>query len=282
MNREALRRELLSTLKQAGIETAALDARLLLCAALGIDELDLVRVPEAPVTEAAAEAARHLAARRAGGEPVSRIAGTREFWGMSFGLGPDTLDPRPDSETLVAGALKHLGARRNEPLRLLDLGTGTGCLLLALLHEMPRAQGIGADLSEGAARMAQENAARLGLDARASFFCGAWAEAISARFDLLVSNPPYIPCRDIEALAREVRCFDPHRALDGGEDGLDPYRVLFPRLPALLAHGGIAVFEFGQGQDGALAELAGTCGLHVREILEDLAGQPRVIVLQPG
>jgi len=280
-SREALRREIAALLKDAGVEAAALDARLLLCAALGISDLDLMREPEAAVQPDAAEKAQAFAARRAGGEPVSRITGMREFWGLSFELGEETLDPRPDSETLVDAALRHIAPRKAERLRLLDLGTGTGCLLLALLHELQNAEGAGVDVSPGAAAIAARNAARLGLSARAFFCCGSWDDAFSGRFDLLVSNPPYIPYKDIEGLAREVSRYDPHRALDGGQDGLDPYRRLFPQLPHRLAHGGIAVFEFGKGQEEALAALAETCGLKVLEIAADLAGTPRVIVVQP-
>lgn len=280
-SREALRREIAALLKDAGVEAAALDARLLLCAALGISDLDLIREPEAAVQPDAAEKVRAFASRRAGGEPVSRITGLREFWGLSFELGAETLDPRPDSETLVDVALRHIAPRKTERLRLLDLGTGTGCLLLALLHELHNAEGAGVDVSPGAAAIAARNAARLGLSARAFFCCGSWDDAFSGRFDLLVSNPPYIPCKDIEGLAREVSRYDPHRALDGGQDGLGPYRRLFPQLPLRLTHGGIAVFEFGKGQEEALAALAEACGLKVLEIAADLAGTPRVIVLQP-
>lgn len=266
-------------LASAGIANAALDARLLVADALGIDAMRLLtHGDEALGDEAASRLADHLR-RRLAHEPVARILGLREFWGLPFRLSPDTLEPRADSETVVEAALAHV-ADREAPLRLLDLGTGTGCLLVALLHELPRARGIGIDRAIGAARTARLNAAVNGVGARASFLCGDWAEALEARFDIVVSNPPYIRTGLIERLAPEVAAYDPRLALDGGTDGLHAYRSILRELPRLLAAGGQAVLEIGFDQADALAALASD-PLEVQGVRRDLAGQPRAVTIVP-
>jgi release factor glutamine methyltransferase len=234
----------------------------------------LSRAGEALPAEAAARYAGHLA-RRAGHEPVSRILGHREFWSLDFALGPATLDPRPDSETLVEAAL---AACPDRPLRVLDLGTGTGCLLLAVLHDRPAAFGLGVDRSEAAAGTARANARALGLADRAAFLVGDWATALDARFDLILSNPPYIPEAEIAALDPEVRDHDPHLALSGGADGLDAYRDLAVALPGLLVPGGTAVVELGIGQAADVAALFRAAGLDITATPHDLAGIPRCLV----
>jgi release factor glutamine methyltransferase len=216
--------------------------------------------------------------RRAAGEPLSRLRGAREFWSLDFALSPETLDPRPESETLVAAALDAVPDRAAR-LRLLDLGTGTGCLLLALLSELPNAWGLGIDRAAGAAATARANAVALGLASRAAFIVGDWGEALRGGFDFVVSNPPYIPSADIPALAPEVR-HDPLRALDGGPDGLDAYRALAPDLARLLR--GTALIELGAGQAPAAARIMRTAGLDVRGTRPDLAGIDRCLVLEPG
>jgi len=262
-------------LAAAGVDSALTDARLLLMAALGCDRTSLLsRAAEALPPEAAARYADSLA-RRAAREPVSRILGHREFWSLDFALGPATLDPRPDSETLVEAAL---AAAPDRPLRVLDLGTGTGCLLLAVLHDRPAAFGIGVDRSEAAARIARDNAYALGLADRAAFLVGDWATALAGRFDLILSNPPYIPEADITALEPEVRDHDPRLALSGGTDGLDAYRALAAALPELLVPGGTAVVELGIGQAADVAALFGGAGLDITGTPHDLAGIPRCVV----
>ena len=262
-------------LAAAGIDSAISDARLLLMAALGCDRTGLLsRAAEALPDAAAARYAGFLA-RRAEHEPVSRILGHREFWSLDFALGPATLDPRPDSETLVEAAL---AACPDRPLRVLDLGTGTGCLLLAVLHDRPAAFGLGVDRSEAAAATARDNARALGLADRAAFLVGDWATALDARFDLVLSNPPYIPEAEIAALDPEVRDHDPHLALSGGVDGLDAYRALAAALPGLLAPGGTAVVELGIGQAADVAALFRAAGLDIAATPHDLAGIPRCLV----
>ncbi len=265
-------------LRQAGSDAAAREARLLLAAISGIEVGRLLAWPE---TEIAAETAANFHSallRRLAHEPLSRILGKREFWSLEFRLGPDTLDPRPDSETLIAAALDRVGAR-DRPLRLLDLGTGTGCLLLSLLHEFPASWGLGVDISPAAARVAQANAAALGLGPRAVFLAGDWAAAICGRFDLIIANPPYIADGEIPALMPEVRLFDPRRALDGGPDGLDAYRQILAALPRLLTPQGFAVLELGAGQANAVSAEATAVGLRPIEIRRDLGGIERALLL---
>lgn len=267
-------------LAAAGIDSALSDARILLMHALGIDRTGLLsRAGEAMSPEAAARYSGHLD-RRAAREPVSRILGHREFWSLDFALAPATLDPRPDSETLVEAALAAVPAGR--PLRVLDLGTGTGCLLLAVLHDRPSAFGIGVDRSEEAARTARDNARALGLADRAAFTVGDWATALAGRFDLVLSNPPYIPESDIAALEPEVREHDPRLALSGGADGLDAYRALAAAMPDLLAPGGTAVVELGIGQAADVAALFRAAGLDIAGTPHDLAGIPRCMVATRG
>jgi release factor glutamine methyltransferase len=219
-----------------------------------------------------------FAGRREAGEPVWRILGEREFWGLPFRLSPATLEPRPDSETIVEAALKELAGRNTEPLSLLDLGTGTGCLLIALLSELPNASGLGVDLSEEACRTATGNAALNGLAERASFRQGSWTDGLTGRFDLILSNPPYIPSGEIAGLAVEVREHDPLLALDGGEDGLGPYRIFARTLPPLLAPGGRIVFEIGAGQGPDVVALMQAGGLEFRGSRNDLGGHERALI----
>ncbi len=208
----------------------------------------LFRDRDAPVP--ASEAARFLALvrRRANREPISRILGEREFRSLPFSLDPDTLDPRPDSETVVEAALGWCGERPG-PLRVLDLGTGTGCLLLSVLQARPDATGIGTDIAAGAVAAASRNAAALGLSERVSFHRTDWGSGIGGRFDLILSNPPYIPTSEIDGLEPEVSLWDPKAALDGGTDGLDAYRQLAPTVAGRLAPNGAAFLEIGAGQE---------------------------------
>jgi release factor glutamine methyltransferase len=262
----------------AGVENPRTDARLLLAAAMQATSDRLLGYPETPVGDRAARGFAATLDRRLEREPVSRILGEREFWSLPFRLGAATLDPRPDSETLISAALARI-VDRSAPLRLLDLGTGTGCLLLALLSELPRARGIGIDLAPSAVAIATENAVRLGLGRRALFRIGDWDRGLAGRFDIVVSNPPYIPHREIEALAPEVCRYDPRLALDGGADGLDGHRAVAGLLPRRLASQGIAAIELGAGQGPTAAMIYEAAGMTLLDRVADLSGTLRCLML---
>ena len=274
--RDHAMRMLAHRLKEAGLPTPALDARILVQAATGASDLEMIREPGTLMTSAEEERLASWERRRLAREPVSRILGSREFWGLPFTVTAETLDPRADSETLVETALDLL--KDIERPRLLDLGTGTGCLLLSLLHERQDASGVGVDLSEGALAVAASNASALGLSARAEFIESEWTENVEGRFDLAVSNPPYIVHGEIAGLTEEVRLHDPMLALDGGEDGLDAYRALARLLPDHLTQGGHAVVELGAGQADAVTAIFEAAGFGVSGIVPDLAGIPRALV----
>ncbi len=279
---ETRHRALAAAFRAAAIETAALDARLLLCAACGLAHAQFVAEPKRSLSDREEALIARYAARRLAGEPVSRILGQREFWGLSFALEAHTLDPRPDTETLVGAALELCRAPAgNAAPRLLDLGTGSGCILLALLHELPDAQGVGVDRAPDAVAVARRNARRLGLADRAAFCCGSWGEALSGRFDLLLCNPPYIATGEIAGLDAGVARYDPRAALDGGADGLACYRQIVPGLPGLLAPGGWVLFEVGAGQASAVLALLARHGLGQRSddrrTWRDLAGRVRCV-----
>ncbi|HXP77293.1 MAG TPA: peptide chain release factor N(5)-glutamine methyltransferase, partial [Stellaceae bacterium] len=219
-----------------------------------------------------------LLARRSAREPVSRILGYREFWSLRFELSAAALDPRPDSETLVESVLAALGAR-GRAFRILDFGTGSGCLLLALLSELPNAIGTGIDCSEGALETARRNAAALGLAGRARFVRGNWGDGLTGKWDVILANPPYIPSHELPGLMPEVALYEPRPALDGGADGLEAYRALAPAIARLLAPTGIAALEVGAGQATAAAGIMAKAGLALRTIRHDLSGVDRCLVL---
>lgn len=273
--REALR-ALTARLHAGGVAEATGDARFLLLGLLGLETRDLLIEGDRRVGAAGAAALAAALTRRLAGEPVARILGAWEFWGLPFRLGPDTLVPRPDTEILVEVALA-VRPERAAPLRCLDLGTGTGCILTALLSERPRATGVGLDRSEGALRVARDNAVLNAVDDRARFVAGDWCDALRGRFDLVVSNPPYIARAVIATLAREVRGHDPEAALDGGTDGLDAYRRILDGAGARLAPGGLLVLEIGYDQAAAVTELARAAGYRERGLTRDLAGHDRVL-----
>jgi release factor glutamine methyltransferase len=266
-------------LTAAGVEDAAVDARLLAAAALGVDRTGLLAARDAPLDAAAAARLAALADRRMVREPVSRILGRREFWSLDLAVGPATLDPRPDSETLVAAVLDRLGDPARA-WRIVDLGTGTGCLLLALLSALPSATGLGVDRCADAARTARDNARRLGLADRAAVAVGDWTAPARGPVDAIVANPPYIETGAIPGLAPEVARYDPALALDGGPDGLDAYRALVAPSAALLAPGGWLALEIGTDQAEPVAALVAGAGLRAVETIADLAGRPRVVVGQ--
>lgn len=279
------RRDAVAALRRAfaaaGLETPSLDARLLGVDALRIGATALVTGPE--VALSADEAARlaSFGLRRLAREPVARILGRAEFWSLPFRLSPDTLVPRPDTETVVEAALE-LVPDRSAAIRVLDLGTGSGCLLVALLHELPRAWGLGLDRSAAALATARANAARNGVADRAAFAAGDWAAALAGRFDLVVSNPPYIASAVIDGLDPEVARHDPVRALDGGPDGLDAYRAILAGAPALLAPDGRLVVEIGHDQHEAVVRLVGAAGLRVGRSAQDLGGHVRALSVHPA
>ncbi|MFG1345783.1 peptide chain release factor N(5)-glutamine methyltransferase [Xanthobacter autotrophicus DSM 431] len=273
----ALRRQMATALAGAGLDTPDLDARLLLAHALGLEPQALLVRADDPVPEDAAAAARTLLDRRLAGEPVGRILGHRAFWTLDLQLSPDTLEPRPDTETVVEAALA-LFPDKAAPLRILDLGTGTGAILAAVLVERPNAFGIGLDRAEGAARTARANLARAGLAGRSAVLVGDWGAALAGGFDLVVSNPPYITIAAMADLAPDVRLFDPELALVAGAEGLDAYRAIAADLPRLLKAGGRAVLELGIGQEEAVAALFRAAGLEVPgPARRDLGGVPRAL-----
>jgi release factor glutamine methyltransferase len=275
---ETARRVLAARFKGTGIDSAELDARLLVGDALGLDLTGIVTAANRTLSPDESNRVEALAARRLKGEPIARILGHKEFWGLPFRLSAATLVPRPDTETVVELALEIVRASGERALRVADIGTGTGAVLLALLHELPGALGVGTDISLGALRTARRNAADLGLASRSAFVACHYASALSGGFDLIVSNPPYIRSADIAGLAAEVRDHDPHAALDGGADGLDAYRALIPRAADSLAAGGALIVEAGQGQSGPIEALMTGAGLATHEGAKtDLAGVPRAI-----
>jgi release factor glutamine methyltransferase len=269
-------------LRQGGIDTPGLDARLLACHAADLSHGAFIAGGEEAM---APEAALRFAAaieRRLAGEPVSRILGYREFYGRSFTIDGSTLDPRPDTETLIEAALAAVGRRgaSDHPLKLLDLGTGSGCILITLLAELPQASGVGIDRSLAALAAAWSNACRLGTSDRASFVAGDWLEAIRGTFDLIVANPPYLASADIAGLPAEVRAHDPLAALDGGADGLDAYRNIAARAQTVLVPGGSILLEIGADQADAVLGLLGDAGFTLEAghcLRRDLAGRPRVV-----
>jgi release factor glutamine methyltransferase len=250
------------------------EARLLLAHASGLSQNDLIRDPHRSIDTTAYEA--HLA-RRIAREPLALIVGRREFWSLDFQVSPATLVPRPDSETVIEAALAAF-AGRPPPRRILDLGTGTGCLLLALLTEFPSAFGIGVDIAPAAAALARANAARLGLSDRSAFGVSDWTNPLSGRFDLIVANPPYIRGPDIASLMPEVGDHEPRVALDGGADGCDAYRAIIPVLDRHLEPHGAAVLEVGEGQANFVTRRAREIGMDT-SCRADLAQIPRAVVL---
>ncbi len=263
-------------LLRAGLETPQREARLLLSLVMDVPVTELVLAPDKRVT--LDEAGRFAAAidRRAEREPFAYIAGRRDFWTLELEVTPATLIPRPDTETLVETALKLLG-HAAAPVNILDLGTGTGAILLALLSELPRAEGLGVDVSGPALEVARRNALRAGLGARARFAISSWWSHVSGVFDLVVANPPYIPTRDIAGLDADVRDFEPHLALDGGPDGLGPYRAIVSGVMQRLAPDGALIVEVGVGQAGDVAALMQGAGLAFTAVRRDLGGIERVV-----
>jgi release factor glutamine methyltransferase len=272
-------RRAVTRLRAVGIESAQLDARVLLAHVLGVDAAQLVAGSDDPVSGEAQDRFEQAIARRLAREPVARIMGVKEFWSKEFSLSPEALVPRPETETLIEAALL-ARPERDAQLRVLDLGVGSGVLLGAILLERPAAFGVGVDRSFDAVRTARGNLASLGVADRAHFICGDWGHALGIGFDLVLANPPYVASGDMERLPIEVRDHDPVRALDGGVDGLDAYRAILGDLGRLLAPGGIAVLELGDGLEQAVSGLAKDAGIEVNGPAHcDLSGRPRALVL---
>ena len=265
---------------RAGIDDATIDARLLLCAAAGFDHSALIRDPDLPIEEEAAELALAMAKRRIAREPVSRILGERSFWSFDLLVTSAVLDPRADTETVVDGALEVLAERQGEALSILDLGTGSGALLCALLDVFPQAQGLGVDISKEACAVARENLSRCELAPRGQVRLGGWEAGGPGLYDLVVSNPPYIETAALASLDPEVRLYDPPLALDGGPDGLTAYRDICALLPAFVAPGGFVIFEVGQGQAEAVTGLLASQGFADVRAKRDLAGVERAVMGQ--
>jgi len=277
---EAARRMLAARFRNQAVDSAELDARMLVGAGLGLDLTGLIAAANRLLTSEESTRLEDFARRRLDGEPVARILGQKEFWGLPLKLSAATLVPRPDTETVVELALEmlHAAPGPGHRLRIADIGTGSGAILLALLSELPDACGVGTDISEAALRAASANAARLRLANRAGFVACDYAAALSDRFDLIVSNPPYIRSAEIDGLAAEVRNHDPRAALDGGADGLDAYRALIPQAAGLLAPQGALVVEAGHDQSAVIRELMAAAGLTLeRPAKADLAGILRAV-----
>ena len=277
---ETARRALAARFKSGAIESAELDARLLVGAVLGLDLTGLITTAHRQLTPHEATRLEDFARRRLFGEPVARILGHKEFWGLTLTLSQEALVPRPDTETVVELALELLRAdgALSRQLRIADLGTGSGAILLALLSELPNAQGFGTDILAQALQTAETNAANAGFSKRATFVACDYASGLSGPFDLIASNPPYIRSVDIAGLAAEVREHDPRAALDGGADGLSAYRALIPQAARLLAPGAALVVEAGEGQSGQIAGLMAAEGLTPAGVPKaDLAGIQRAV-----
>ena len=271
--------DITARLEAVGVENARFEARLLLCHMLDIETQILIGYPEREISADHQLALEKLLKRRENREPMSHILGEREFWSLPFKVTKDTLTPRPDSETLIEAVLDHFDDP-SAPLRVLDLGVGTGCLLLSTLSEYDKATGLGIDISQGALSVAQENAARLGMVSRTDFRLGNWDDGIDETFDLVLSNPPYIPLVDRDALEPEVKDYEPDTALFAGEDGLDDYRKLALALPRLLKETGRGVIELGISQSEDVSTLMENQGLRVIAQPKDLGGIIRCLVVE--
>ncbi len=268
----------IEVLQAAGIASARLDAQLLLAHVLGITREALLLERTHILTRKQQQEFDALLARRAAREPIAHILGKKEFWGLEFAVTPATLVPRPDSETLITALLAHM-PQRGSKLRVLDLGSGTGCLLLAALSEYPQATGLGVDINPEAIDVARGNAKALGLINRAEFKKSDWNSEVNGVWDVVLSNPPYIPTKDICGLSPDVADYEPRLALDGGSSGLDCYRAITGFLPTIMAENGVALLEVGVGQAADVAMLATLQGLKVVQVACDLAGIERCVVI---
>ena len=274
---ENVLRMAISELTNAGVEGAIIDSRILASAAFDLSREEILREPNATLKISDIALFKEMLNRRCAREPVSRIIGMREFRGLEFKVAPSTLDPRPDSETIVE-AVFDIASEMPHRLRILDLGTGTGCLLLSVLHALPAARGVGTEIDPDAAACAIQNAQALRLSDRAEIVCGNWVEGVDGRFDIIFSNPPYIPSDEIQRLAPEVALYEPVRSLDGGADGLDAYREISELLREFLSPSGRVVFEIGAQQGDAVTAIFCAAGFVGIKNCKDLAGRDRALI----
>ena len=263
-----------------GIDVADLEARLILSRRADLGWADIIARPDMDISNKQLNNIESDVSERLKGMPLSRLYGEKQFWGLDFALSPETLDPRPDTEILVEQALKAFKAA--PPITILDLGTGTGCILISLLSEWKQSRGVGVDVSSGALKTAQNNAKTHGVDARASFIQSDWFDSIEGKFDLIVSNPPYIAAEIIPNLSKEVKNHDPILALEGGHDGLQAYKKIFSSLKSHLNPHGKALLEIGFDQREDVARLAEESDFFVKDVHLDLAGKPRVVEISCG
>lgn len=264
-------------LSNSGSPSASLDAELLLAYVLQITREKIIGYPEREISDSELQKYNALVERRIAREPMSHILGIREFWGREFKVNKHTLDPRPDSETLVQAALE-LVPDKDKVLNIIDFGTGTGCLLLTLLAELPAAKGVGVDISEDALAVAKDNSRNLGLAKRSHFIVSSWGNEVQSKFDLIISNPPYIKSSDICGLEPEVAEYEPKGALDGGASGLECYKDLAPHIASLISDNGFVVLEFGMGQQTDVRNIMENVGLTFVAFKQDLAGIIRCAV----
>jgi release factor glutamine methyltransferase len=271
------RQQIEEALTDAGFDNASLEAKWLLAAVLKRDPAFITLEPNYVLSSSETLTLQSWLKRRLQGEPLSRIRGYREFWSLPFHVNEHTLDPRPDTEIVVEGVLKWVGERKDHPWHILDLGTGTGCLLISLLHELKKATGVGVDLSQETLSTAQENAILNKVSSRCTFYQSNWGKGLQEKFDIIVSNPPYIPLQNKKTLGKEVLHYDPPLALFGGEDGFDCYRILSEDIPSLLSPHGISVLEIGMGQKEVVEALFHEKGFSTLFIMQDLAGIERAL-----
>ena len=264
-------------LLEAGVREPRLDVRLLIAHVTGSDTASVFGFPERRLGKGQVRELNQLVKRRIDREPMAHILGTREFWSLPFSVTRDTLVPRPDSETLIEAVLQHF-SDTTKKRSILELGTGSGCLLLALLSEFPNANGTGVDRSDAALEVAERNAKALKLDHRASFVNGNWADAIKDQYEIVISNPPYIPSDEIQNLDADVALFEPMSALDGGADGLDSYRIIVAQIHRVMAEEAYIFLETGTGQAPAVADMIEASGMQVIDIKKDLSGIERCVV----
>lgn len=278
---QKLHRDIAARLRAAGIDTAMLDGRLIVRHVTGLSDVDLITRPQTVVCDTHVLQIEEMIGRREAGEPVSRLIGCREFFGREFKVTPVTLDPRPDTEVLVETALQLLGG---QPARVLDIGTGTGVIIITLLAEVLSATGVATDMSEEALKVCRNNGVALGVDERLETVCTNWADGVDGKFDLVVSNPPYIASHEIAGLAADVRNYDPGLALDGGADGLDAYRAILSGAAGLLRPEGHVLVEFGKGQHAEVVQIAAREGFALIDdntgLVGDLAGVIRCAVFR--
>ncbi len=268
-------------LEAAGVDTPVLDARLLLEAGAGVSRLEIVTDPRRVIDDAQVDAVNVLTKRREAREPVSHILGRKHFWTLDLAVNANVLTPRPETEFVVEAALQET-LPADAPHRILDLGAGSGAIILALLKDRRNATGLAVDISEKALEIVRANAGQLGVAGRLEIRQGNWAEGLDERFDLVVSNPPYIQTGDIDGLAPEVSRFEPRLALDGGSDGFVAYRIILAALPRLLKPGGAFALEVGLGQAEGVKAMAEEAGLSTTDHRRDLSGIPRVVVGHAG